>query len=106
MKLEVRSFLLDYIQDRLPEHADSKEAVITWLSENKRNLETAATRFLTKKQMPYSARLSLEQAWFPTRVYDNLGHPLRHLRRRPGHPWRRKRPQLVVRPLSAVLLSG
>ena len=75
VKLEVRSFLLDYILDRLPEHADSKEAVITWLSENKRNLETAATRFLTKKQMPYSARLSLEQAWFPTRVYDNLVIP-------------------------------
>ncbi len=75
VKLEVRSFLLDYIQDRLPEHADSKEAVITWLSENKRNLETAATRFLTKKQMPYSVRLSLEQAWFPTRVYDNLVIP-------------------------------
>ena len=75
VKLEVRSFLLDYIQDRLPEHVDSKEAVITWLSENKRNLETAATRFLTKKQMPYSARLSLEQAWFPTRVYDNLVIP-------------------------------
>ena len=75
VNLEVRSFLLDYIQDRLPEHVDSKEAVITWLSENKRNLETAATRFLTKKQMPYSARLSLEQAWFPTRVYDNLVIP-------------------------------
>lgn len=75
VKLEVRSFLLDYIQDRLPEYADSKEAVTTWLTENKISLETAATRFLAQKQMPYTAALSLERAWFPTRVYDNLVIP-------------------------------
>lgn len=75
VKLEVRSFLLDYIQDRLPEYADSKEAVTTWLSENQHSLETSATGFLAQKQMPYTARLSLERTWFPTRVYDDLVIP-------------------------------
>lgn len=75
VKLEVRSFLLDYIHDRLLETADSKEAVTTWLSENKRSLETAANSFLTEKQAPYQARLDLERTWFPTRVYDGLVVP-------------------------------
>ena len=65
VKLEVRSFLLDYIQDRLPEYVDNKEAIITWLSENKCNLETAATRFLTKKQMPYPRACLWSKPGFP-----------------------------------------
>ena len=75
VKLEVRSFLLDYIQDRLPASADSKGAVTNWLSENKTSLESAASRFLAQKQMPYTASLSLERTWFPTRVYDDLVIP-------------------------------
>lgn len=75
VKLEVRSFLLDYIQDRLPENADSKEAVMNWLTAHKPVLEDAANHFLSRKQMSYSARLSLERTWFPTRIYDNLVIP-------------------------------
>ena len=75
VKLEVRSFLLDYIQARLPENADSKEAVTTWLSSHQTALEAAASKFLAEKQMPYTATLSLERTWFPTRVYDNLVIP-------------------------------
>ncbi len=75
VKLEVRSFLLDYIRDHLPENADSKEKVSGWLSENKTSLETAASRFLAEKQMPYTAAFFLERTWFPTRVYDDLVIP-------------------------------
>ena len=75
VKLEVRSFLLDYIRDHLPESTDSKKEVSGWLSENKTGLETAASRFLAEKQMPYTAALSLERTWFPTRVYDDLVIP-------------------------------
>lgn len=75
VKLEVRSFLLDYIQAQLPESADSKEAVTSWLSAHKSSLESVSSQFLAQKQMPYSASLSLERAWFPTRVYDNLVIP-------------------------------
>ena len=75
VKLEVRSFLLDYIQARLPESADSKEAITSWLSAHKSSLESVSSQFLAQKQMPYSASLSLERAWFPTRVYDNLVIP-------------------------------
>ena len=75
VKLEVRSFLLDYIRDHLPESADSKNEVSGWLFKNKTSLETAASRFLAEKQMPYSAALSLERTWFPTRVYDDLVIP-------------------------------
>ena len=75
VKLEVRSFLLDYIQARLPENADSKEAVTSWLSSHQTALEAAASKFLAEKQMPYTATLSLERTWFPTRVYDNLVIP-------------------------------
>lgn len=75
LKLEVRSFLLDYIHDRLPETADSKEGVMAWFSGQKEALETAAGSFLAEKQAPYQARLDLERAWFPTRVYDGLVIP-------------------------------
>lgn len=75
VKLEVRSFLLDYIQARLPETADSKEAVTSWLSSHQTALEAAASKFLAEQQMPYAATLSLERAWFPTRVYDDLVIP-------------------------------
>ena len=75
VKLEIRSFLLDYIRDHLPESADSKKEVSGWLFKNKTSLETAASRFLAEKQIPYSAALSLERTWFPTRVYDDLVIP-------------------------------
>lgn len=75
LKLEVRSFLLDYIHDRLPETADSKERVMVWLSGQKEELETAADSFLAEKQAPYQACLDLERTWFPTRVYDGLVLP-------------------------------
>ena len=72
VKLEVRSFLLDYIQSRLPDDADSKEAVTSWLFAHKYSLESAASQFLKQKQASYTARLILERTWFPTRVYDDL----------------------------------
>lgn len=75
VKLEVRSFLLDYIRSRLPDDADSKEAVTGWLFTHKYGLESAASQFLKQKQAPYTARLSFERTWFPTRVYDNLVIP-------------------------------
>ena len=75
VKLEVRSFLLDYTRNHLPESADSKKEVCGWLSENKTSLETAASRFLAEKQIPYTAAFSLERTWFPTRVYNDLVIP-------------------------------
>ena len=75
VKLEVRSFLLDYIQARLPKSADSKEAVTAWLSSHQAALEAAASEFLAEKQMPYTATFSLERTWFPTRVYNDLVIP-------------------------------
>lgn len=75
VKLEVRSFLLDYMQARLPESADSKKAVTDWISSHKTSLESAASQFLAEKQMPYKASLSLERTWFPTRVYDDMVIP-------------------------------
>ena len=75
LKLEVRSFLLDYIHDRLPEPANSKERVMAWFSGQKEELETAAASFLAEKQAPYKASLDLERTWFPTRVYDGLVIP-------------------------------
>lgn len=75
VKLEVRSYLLDWIHDRLPQNVDSKETMVTWLTENQTSLETAADRFLEQKGMPYQMHLSLEHTYFPTRVYDNLVIP-------------------------------
>lgn len=75
VKLELRSFLLDYIEKRLPENVDSKEAVTGWLSAHKSSLESVSSQFLAQKQMPYSASFSFERAWFPTRAYDDLVFP-------------------------------
>ena len=106
VKLEVRSFLLDYIQARLPESADSKEAVTSWLSAHKSSLESVSSQFLAQKQMPYSASLSLERAWFPTRVYDNLVIPCGTYDAVRVILGKGKGPQLVVCPLPTLLLSG
>lgn len=75
LKLEVRSFLLDYLQNRLPEQADSKEAVLSWLSKHQTDLKNATDQFLNQHGIPYQANLSLERTYFPTRVYDHLVIP-------------------------------
>ncbi len=76
VKLEIRSFLLDYIRDHLPESADSKnEGFRLAFQKTKPAWNCASQCFLAEKQIPYSAALSLERTWFPTRVYDDLVIP-------------------------------
>ena len=75
VKLEVRSYLLDWICDRLPETVNSKESMVSWLEENQSGLESAAGHFLMQKGISYQAHLSLERTYFPTRVYDDLVIP-------------------------------
>lgn len=75
IKLEVRSYLLDWICDRLPETVNSKESMVSWLEENQSGLESAAGHFLMQKGISYQAHLSLKRTYFPTRVYDDLVIP-------------------------------
>ena len=71
----MRSYLLDWICDRLPETVNSKESMVSWLEENQSGLESAAGHFLMQKGISYQAHLSLERTYFPTRVYDDLVIP-------------------------------
>lgn len=74
VKLEVRSLMLDYLSDRLPDSADKTETV-QLLQENSRQLEQAATTYLHDSGFPYSAVFTLARDYFPTRVYDGMVIP-------------------------------
>lgn len=74
VKLEVRSLILDYIQQLLPRGAD-KEETAACLSKYQADIEACANRFLEEKGFGYQAHLQLTRSYFPTRVYGNMVFP-------------------------------
>ena len=62
VKLEVRSLILDYIQELLPPEQGKKET-IRCLREQKAAIEKTASQYLAQR------------GYFPTRVYDNMVIP-------------------------------
>lgn len=75
LKLEVRSFLLDYLSEQgLPALSDKKEAT-DFLSSHATQICTAVNGFLKAKNTPYQASLRLGRCFFPTRAYAGLIFP-------------------------------
>ncbi len=88
LKLEVRSCLLDSIYQGLTDSAAlsrkhtaascpdfSKEELMSYVLEHKKELESAAEEYMEHRGFPYSARIQLERCYFPTRSYDGLTFP-------------------------------
>lgn len=74
VKLEVRSLILDYIQELLPPEQGKKET-IRCLREQKAAIEKTASQYLAQHGYPYGAELEITRCYFPTRVYDNMVIP-------------------------------
>lgn len=74
VKLEVRSLILDYIQELLPDR-QGKEETIRCLREQKAAIEETASQYLAQRGYPYKADLEITRCYFPTRVYDNMVIP-------------------------------
>lgn len=74
VKLEVRSLILDYMQNQLNPEAGKSET-IQWLIEQKSTIETMADQYLHDRGFPYQSRLQLTKCYFPTRAYGSFTFP-------------------------------
>lgn len=93
VKLEVRSLILDYMQEHLDGDA-GKEETVQYLKDNKTEVEALADRCLEQKGYDYRAELELVNCYFPTRVYDDMVFPCGYydaaritLGKGDGHNW-------------------
>lgn len=93
IKLEVRSLILDYMQECLDEDAGKKETV-QYLQKNKAAVEQLADHYLEQKGFDYHTKLELTNCYFPTRVYGDLVFPCGYydaaritLGKGDGHNW-------------------
>lgn len=74
VKLEVRSLILDYMQEKM--HPDAQKPEITaYLTEHTGFLETMVNRYLAQQGFSYQARLQLTNCYFPARTYDQFTFP-------------------------------
>ena len=74
VKLEVRSLVLDYLKEHLPEYPD-KQDTISCLSENQKEIEQLANDYLKQRGFDYRTSLQLTHCYFPTRRYGKLVFP-------------------------------
>lgn len=74
VKLEVRSLILDYMQDHLDRDA-GKEETVQYLKDNKTEVEQLADRYLEEKGFGYQAKLELANCYFPARAYGDMVFP-------------------------------
>lgn len=74
VKLEVRSLILDYMQDHLNRDA-GKEETVQYLKDNKTEVEQLADRYLKEKGFDYQAKLELANCYFPARAYGDMVFP-------------------------------
>lgn len=93
VKLEVRSLILDYIQEHL-KSPSGKAETIRYLVENQDAIESAANDYLARQGFDYQASLELTNCYFPARAYDRLVIPCGYydaariiLGKGAGHNW-------------------
>lgn len=93
VKLEVRSLILDYMQEHLQE-ASGKQETAAYMETHRTEIEHTANAYLQQQGFEYDARLELTNCYFPTRVYDRLVVPCGYydaariiLGKGKGHNW-------------------
>lgn len=74
VKLEVRSLILDYMQNHLQKNA-GKEEIIQWMDTHRASIEQLADRYLKDRGFNYRTQLQLTHCYFPTRTYDRFIFP-------------------------------
>lgn len=74
VKLEIRSLVLDFLRDRLPD-SSGKEETIACLVQCQEEIETLADNYLKSRGFDYQAKLKLTRCYFPTRCYGPYVFP-------------------------------
>lgn len=72
LKLEVKEALLDILNES---GADSLEEMKAYADEHRRELAGAAEKILAENGKDYPVRVTLENTYFPTKVYGDLTFP-------------------------------
>lgn len=73
-KLEVKSLLLEYLQNHLSADA-SKEETCAYVLKNADVIEKAAEAYLSENGSPYPVQIELAQDYFPAKTYGNMTFP-------------------------------
>lgn len=74
VKLEVRSLILDYMQEKMNPDA-TKPETIAYLTENTDALEVMMNQYLSDQGFTYQAKLQLTNCYFPARTYGAFTFP-------------------------------
>lgn len=74
LKLEVKSLLIDAINEGLPKDA-GKEATCNYIEEHKSDLEQTAETYMKNAGYDYTAEVALTNCYFPTKSYGNVVLP-------------------------------
>lgn len=74
IKLEVRSLILDYMQEHLSA-SSGKAETIQYMEDHRAAIESTANDYLARNGFDYQARLELTNCYFPTRAYDRMVIP-------------------------------
>ncbi len=74
IKLEVRSLILDYLQDHL-KTPSGKAETIRYMEDNRTAIENTANDYLAQNGFDYRAKLELTNCYFPARAYDQMVVP-------------------------------
>jgi len=74
VKLEVRSLILDYLQEKLSPDADKAETT-AYVRDHAGEIRDVADRYLENRRMPYRSRLEITNCYFPARSYGSVTFP-------------------------------
>lgn len=74
LKLSVRTFLLNRIQEEAGE-GSSKEEILSFLETEGGSLMEEASQFIQSNGGDYEARLEIGRSYFPTKVYGDMVFP-------------------------------
>lgn len=85
LKLEVKQILINTIYDGIanqePDSSEtempvlSKEFLMKYIKEHKKELEEKAETYMSQKGFSYSANIQIEQCYFPTKIYGDVVFP-------------------------------
>lgn len=85
LKMEVKQLLIDTMYADLEHQGKSgpglgaqelsKEALISYINENKEKLEDTARTYMQSRGFSYTADIRIEQCYFPTKLYGDVAFP-------------------------------
>ncbi|MDD5935102.1 MAG: stage II sporulation protein R [Clostridiales bacterium] len=74
-KLEVKDYVVSYLQNSLLKDVSSKEEAITVLSQHSDELKQITTKYVRSLGYTYDVEISIGPAYFPIKVYGDITLP-------------------------------